>query len=118
MRCWRWATGASGSVDAADLVAVRDAALAVGLAVARVTQPYRVAGKRMPPTAPVLDAAWNAAVTHVRRTVGARLPLVLGGRSAGARVACRTGSRAEGGRGAGARLPAASAGPSGVEPRG
>jgi len=69
---------------------VRDAALAAGLAVARVTQPYRVAGKRMPPTAPVLDAAWNAAVTHVRRTVGARLPLVLGGRSAGARVACRT----------------------------
>ena len=82
--------GASGGVDAVDLVAVRDATLAVGLAVARMTQPYRVAGKRMPPASTVLDAAWIAAVTQVRRTVGARLPLVLGGRSSGARVACRT----------------------------
>jgi predicted alpha/beta-hydrolase family hydrolase len=82
--------GASGGVDAVDLVAVRDAALAADLAVARVTQPYRVAGKRMPPGAPVLDAAWAAAVLHVRGVVRARVPLVLGGRSSGARVACRT----------------------------
>jgi predicted alpha/beta-hydrolase family hydrolase len=82
--------GASGSVDAPDLVAVRDAALAVGFAVARVTQPYRVQGRRMPPAAPILDAAWVAAVTEVTRRLMARVPLVLGGRSSGARVASRT----------------------------
>jgi predicted alpha/beta-hydrolase family hydrolase len=82
--------GASGGVDAVDLLAVRDAVLTVGLAVARITQPYRVRGKRMPPTAPVLDAAWTEAVRRTQQEVGRRLPLVLGGRSAGARVASRT----------------------------
>jgi predicted alpha/beta-hydrolase family hydrolase len=82
--------GASGGVDAVDLVAVRDAAVAAGLVVARVLQPYRVQGRKLPPSAPVLDAAWIETVTAVRRSVGRTLPLVLGGRSAGARVACRT----------------------------
>jgi predicted alpha/beta-hydrolase family hydrolase len=82
--------GASGGVDAPDLVAVRDAAVAAGFAVARITQPYRVAGKRMPPAAPVLDAAWVAAVGETLGRVGRRVPLVLGGRSSGARVASRT----------------------------
>jgi predicted alpha/beta-hydrolase family hydrolase len=85
--------GASGSVGAPDLTAVARAAVAAGFAVARITQPYRVLGKRMPPAAPVLDAAWVAAVTEARRLLGpsgSKLPLVLGGRSSGARVASRT----------------------------
>lgn len=92
--------GASGDVTAADLVAVRDEALAAGWAVARVTQPYRVDGRRRPPPrADVLDAAWVAAVAAIRDQVdaappgtgtGTGLPLVVGGRSLGARVACRT----------------------------
>ncbi|HEU5109879.1 MAG TPA: alpha/beta hydrolase, partial [Micromonosporaceae bacterium] len=40
--------GAGGDVTARDLVAVRDAALAAGVATALVTQPYRVAGRRSP----------------------------------------------------------------------
>lgn len=82
--------GAGGGVEAVDLVAVRDAALAIGLAVARITQPYRVAGRRSPAPAPALDEAWVASVTAVRQSVGPRLPLVVGGRSSGARVAART----------------------------
>jgi len=82
--------GASGSVDAPDLVAVRDAAVQLRIAVARITQPYRVQGRRAPAPATQLDTAWSAAVTEARRRVGASLPLVVGGRSAGARVAART----------------------------
>lgn len=82
--------GASGGVDTADLIAVRDAALSAGLAVARVTQPYRVAGRRAPAPAPALDEAWVAAVQAVRRRAGRGVPLFVGGRSSGARVACRT----------------------------
>ncbi|MEU4559697.1 alpha/beta family hydrolase [Actinoplanes sp. NPDC023936] len=79
--------GAGGGVDAPDLVAVRDAAVAAGVRVALVTQPYRVAGRRAPAPAGHLDEAWL--------TVGAALrvpetPLIVGGRSSGARVACRT----------------------------
>ncbi len=81
--------GANGGVEAPDLVAVAAAAVAAGLAVARVTQPYRVAGRRSPPRSPVLDAAWLAVVDRLRRDDPA-LPLVVGGRSSGARVACRT----------------------------
>jgi len=82
--------GASGGVNAVDLLAARDAAVAAGLAVARVTQPYRVAGRRVPPAAPILDEAWTTVVAAVRERVGRTVPLVLGGRSSGARVACRT----------------------------
>jgi predicted alpha/beta-hydrolase family hydrolase len=82
--------GASGGVQAVDLVAARDAALGAGFAVARVTQPYRVAGRKVPPAAPALDEAWLAVVAEVRTRVGPRVPLVVGGRSSGARVACRT----------------------------
>jgi predicted alpha/beta-hydrolase family hydrolase len=49
-----------------------------------------VAGRRSSPRTPQLDAAWEAAVAHLRAELGAELPLVAGGRSAGARVACRT----------------------------
>jgi uncharacterized protein len=85
--------GASGGVETVDLTAARDAALDAGLAVARVTQPYRVAGRRVPPAAPVLDEAWIAVVSAVRERLGpgnGKVPLVVGGRSSGARVACRT----------------------------
>jgi predicted alpha/beta-hydrolase family hydrolase len=83
--------GAGGGVDAPDLIAVRAAALAARFAVARVTQPYRVAGRRAPAPGPRLDEAWLLAVTAVRRQRGLRgVPLVAAGRSSGARVACRT----------------------------
>jgi predicted alpha/beta-hydrolase family hydrolase len=79
--------GAGGTIDSADLVAVTVAAVAAGYAVARVTQPYRVAGRKSPPRAPILDEAWLAVAAQV---VIPELPLVVGGRSSGARVACRT----------------------------
>jgi predicted alpha/beta-hydrolase family hydrolase len=82
--------GAGGSVDAPDLVAVRDAALRAAVTVVRVTQPYRVAGRRSPAPALQLDAAFIAAVAAAREQVGADLTLLVGGRSSGARVACRT----------------------------
>src|SRR5829696_8439633 len=81
--------GAGGDVDSADLVAVAAAAVREGVAVARVTQPYRVAGRRSPPRAQVLDEAWVAVVRRLGEQVP-DLPLVVGGRSSGARVACRT----------------------------
>lgn len=84
--------GAGGNVDTPDLVAVRDVALHAGVAVALVTQPYRVAGRRTPPPAAHLDQAWTAVLGAVRadKAVLARVPLLVGGRSSGARVACRT----------------------------
>ncbi|HSC91852.1 MAG TPA: alpha/beta family hydrolase [Gaiellaceae bacterium] len=82
--------GAGGGVGARDLVAATEAALAVGLSVALVEQPYRVAGRRSPAPAHHLDAAWTAVVEHLRADELRGLPLVVGGRSSGARVACRT----------------------------
>lgn len=79
--------GAGGTVDSPDLAETTAAALAAGYAVARVTQPYRVAGKKAPPRAPVLDEAWLAIAAQVAIP---ELPLIVGGRSSGARVACRT----------------------------
>jgi predicted alpha/beta-hydrolase family hydrolase len=82
--------GAGGGVAAPDLVAVSDAAQSVGFAVALVEQPYRVAGRRSPSPAHQLDAAWTAVVEHLRGGELRDLPVVAGGRSSGARVACRT----------------------------
>jgi predicted alpha/beta-hydrolase family hydrolase len=83
--------GAAGSVTARDLVAVADVALSAGLSVALVEQPYRVAGRRSPAPAKQLDAAWTSVVEHLRADgLGGGVPLVVGGRSSGARVACRT----------------------------
>jgi uncharacterized protein len=82
--------GAGGGVTARDLVAVTKAARSAGVSVALVEQPYRVAGRRSPAPAPQLDAAWIAVVEHLRAGALRDLPLVVGGRSAGARVACRT----------------------------
>jgi uncharacterized protein len=81
--------GAGGDVTSPDLVAVRDAAVAAGVAVALVTQPYRVAGRRAPAPAPALDEAWRAVLATLAKQVP-EVPLVVGGRSSGARVACRT----------------------------
>ncbi|GIJ42906.1 alpha/beta hydrolase family protein [Micromonospora andamanensis] len=81
--------GAGGGVDAPDLIGLRDAAVPAGLVVARVTQPYRVAGRRAPAPAGHLDEAWSA-VLAVLRLRHPGVPLVVGGRSSGARVACRT----------------------------
>jgi uncharacterized protein len=82
--------GAGGVVGAPDLVAVADAARSLGISVARVEQPYRVLGRRSPPPAHKLDAAWIAVVTQLRETVLRGVPIITGGRSSGARVACRT----------------------------
>ncbi|UNX55924.1 hypothetical protein MF406_06790 [Georgenia sp. TF02-10] len=82
--------GAGGGVQAPDLAAASAAALASGCAVALVEQPYRVAGRRAPAPARQLDAAWTAVAAHLRALLPAGLPLLVGGRSSGARVACRT----------------------------
>ncbi|WP_027659395.1 alpha/beta hydrolase family protein [Salinispora fenicalii] len=81
--------GAGGGVDAPDLLALRDAALAAGLVVARVTQPYRLAGRRAPAPARQLDLSWTVVLSALRARYPG-IPLVVGGRSSGARVACRT----------------------------
>ncbi len=82
--------GAGGGIGAPDLVAATDAALQEAVSVALVEQPYRVAGRRNPAPAAQLDTAWCAAVDALRRGHLRALPLLLGGRSSGARVACRT----------------------------
>ena len=82
--------GAGGGVEAPDLLAAAEAARSERIGVALVEQPYRVAGRRSPAPAAQLDAAWTALVEGVRAGELAALPLVVGGRSLGARVACRT----------------------------
>ena len=79
--------GAGGGVQARDIVAAAGAALAEDFSVVLVEQPYRVAGRKSPAPAAQLDAAWTAVIEAVRAD---DLPLITGGRSAGARVACRT----------------------------
>jgi uncharacterized protein len=82
--------GAGGGVEAPDLVAATGAGLSQGFSVALVEQPYRVAGKRSSPRAEQLDAAWIAVLEDLTADELEGLPLFAGGRSAGARVACRT----------------------------
>ena len=82
--------GAGGGVAARDLAAAAESALAEGVSVALVEQPYRVAGRRSPAPARQLDAAWISVAEQLRDGELAGLPLVAGGRSMGARVACRT----------------------------
>jgi predicted alpha/beta-hydrolase family hydrolase len=81
--------GAGGGFGAPDLRAAGAAALAAGVHVAHVEQPYRVAGRRAPAPAAQLDAAWLAVVAALCVALPG-LPLLAGGRSSGARVACRT----------------------------
>ena len=82
--------GAGGGVEARDLTAATEAALETRFAVALVEQPYRVAGRKSPAPARQLDAAWLAVLERLREDVVDRETVVTGGRSAGARVACRT----------------------------
>ena len=78
--------GANGRVDVPDLVRATETANAQGVSVALVEQPYQVAGRRAPAPPAQLDAAFTAVVEHLRTDA----PLIVGGRSMGARVACRT----------------------------
>ncbi len=89
--------GSNGSVDAPDLLAVRETALGLGGAVARVTQPFRFAGRRAPGSPVKQDEAWLEIIGMLGERF-AGVPLVQGGRSNGARVACRT-ARAAGAAG-------------------
>ena len=82
--------GAGGGIQARDLVAATEVALSQAITVALVEQPYRVAGRRSPAPARQLDAAWTAVVEQLGTGELRGLPLVVGGRSLGARVACRT----------------------------
>jgi uncharacterized protein len=82
--------GVAGGVETRDLKTVTDVARDEGFSVALVEQPYRVAGRRSSPPAPRLDEAWTSVMEHLRGEGLGGLPLVAGGRSAGARVACRT----------------------------
>lgn len=83
--------GAGGTLDTVspDLEALASALPAHGTSVVLVDQPWRVAGRRVASPPPRLDAAW----LEVLATLPSDLPLVVGGRSAGARVACRTATR-------------------------
>jgi predicted alpha/beta-hydrolase family hydrolase len=81
--------GAGGGVTAHDLRLATEVALGAGLTVALVEQPYRVAGRKAPAPPAHVDAAWRSVAEHLgpeRRD----LPLIVGGRSFGGRVACRT----------------------------
>jgi uncharacterized protein len=82
--------GAAGGVGTPDLTAVTEAANEAQVSVALVEQPYVVAGRRSPAPAKQLDIAWKAALEQLRDDALDGLSLLVGGRSAGARVACRT----------------------------
>jgi predicted alpha/beta-hydrolase family hydrolase len=84
--------GAGGSVEAPDILAATDAAIDAGVSVARVEQPYKVAGRKSAAPAKQLDAAWLAVHAALAGPDGlfSGLPILAGGRSSGARVACRT----------------------------
>jgi predicted alpha/beta-hydrolase family hydrolase len=82
--------GAGGGVGSRDLTTVTAVATAAGFTVALVEQPYRVAGRRSPAPAAQLDAAWLAVVERLRAEELRDVALIVGGRSSGARVACRT----------------------------
>ncbi|WP_340376297.1 alpha/beta family hydrolase [Streptomyces sp. SS7] len=79
--------GAGGGIDARDLAALAAVLPAHGVTVALVEQPWRVAGKKVAPAPRTLDTGWRGIWPAVARP---GLPVVSGGRSAGARVACRT----------------------------
>lgn len=82
--------GAGGGIESPDLVGATEAARSAGLSAALVEQPYRVAGRRSPAPASQLDTAWTAVVSQLRDGPLGGLPILSGGRSLGARVACRT----------------------------
>ena len=88
--------GAGGGVESPDLVGATKAARSAGLSVALMEQPYLVAGRRSPAPANQLDAAWSVAVSELRDGPFGGIDFLLtGGRSSGARVACRTATDTE-----------------------
>jgi uncharacterized protein len=84
--------GAGGGVGAADLELLARSLPPLGITVARFEQPWRTAGRKVGAPPPRLDEAWTAALGWLGEQEWAQQPLVAGGRSAGARVACRTAS--------------------------
>jgi len=82
--------GAGGGVSSPDLMATTKAAIEEGITVALVEQPYRVAGRKSPAPAPQLDAAWISVLEQLQANQLQGLAIIAGGRSSGARVACRT----------------------------
>ena len=82
--------GAGGGIGAKDLRVAAEVAGKSELTVVLVEQPYAVAGRRSPAPARQLDAAWKAVVERLRADELPDVPLIAGGRSSGARVACRT----------------------------
>jgi uncharacterized protein len=82
--------GAGGGPSTPDVLAVAAAAAPLGAWMALITQPYRVAGRRAPGPVARQDAAWVEVIAALRDLAGTSLPLIQGGRSNGARVACRT----------------------------
>jgi len=82
--------GAGGGIGAPDLIAASSAARSQGVSIALVEQPYRVSGRRSPPPINQLEAAWTAVIEQLFASELQHLPLIAGGRSLGARVACRT----------------------------
>lgn len=82
--------GAGGGIDARDLLQLSRRLPAQGINVALVEMPWRRAGARLAPRPEVIDSCYRAVLDTVR----VRTPLVVGGRSAGARAACRLGRRA------------------------
>jgi predicted alpha/beta-hydrolase family hydrolase len=87
--------GANGQVGSPDLKKATEVANAHAISVALVEQPYSVAGRRAPAPPRQLDAAWIAVIEHLGTGDLAGLPLIAGGRSMGARVACRTAAAVE-----------------------
>lgn len=81
--------GAGGGIDARDLAALAATLPGRGITVVRHEQPWRVAGRRVAPRPAALDIGWLETAPLVAELAAGR-PLVVGGRSAGARVACRT----------------------------
>jgi predicted alpha/beta-hydrolase family hydrolase len=79
--------GAGGGITARDLVALADVLPGHGVSVALVEQPWRVAGRKLAPAPKALDTGWRGLWPTLAAT---GLPVIAGGRSAGARVACRT----------------------------
>jgi uncharacterized protein len=86
--------GAGGGIHTPDLLAATTAAADLRCTVALVEQPYRVAGRRSPAPAHQLDGAWLTVLARLRDSQLDGLPLIAGGRSSGARVACRTAAQA------------------------
>lgn len=80
--------GAGVGIDTADLEALATSLPRNGFTVVRLEQPWRVAGRKVATPPPTLDAGLTAAAHQLRSTA----PLVVGGRSAGARSAARCAS--------------------------